>query len=188
MPERVSAWAVYHQFRTFDDKTIFLGVTSDKQWLRFCKEFDRPDLAADARLTTNNARIAEREWLLPELRELLLRLTLADAVARCERADLPFSPVARPEDLFDDVQLRAGGSMLETTLPGGQTGALPALPLSLGDQRWGKRLDPPLLGEHTRDLLLAAGVPAGHIDELVSAGVIVTRDENERRVGAPRSA
>src|SRR5690606_32807163 len=83
MPERVSAWAIYHQFRTADEKTIFVGVTSDKQWDRFCRAFQRPDLAADPRLASNNDRIAERDWLLPVLREMFAGLTLEQAVARC---------------------------------------------------------------------------------------------------------
>src|SRR5690606_30702870 len=142
MPERVSAWAVYHQFKTKDDQTVFVGVTSDKQWTRFCQEFDRPDLAADPDLRTNNDRIAARERLLPELRTMFAGLTLAEAVERCERAELPFSPLARPEDLFDDRQLIEGGSLLDTLFPGGQSAGLPALPFALGGRRLGKRLDP----------------------------------------------
>ncbi len=177
MPERVSAWAVYHQFLTADDHLIFVGVTSDKQWARFCEAFELDELAADERLLTNNDRIREREWLLPRLREHLGGLNLKDAVARCERAGIPFSPVARPEDLFEDRQLNEGGSMLETTFPDGTTGRLPALPLVMGDGRWGKRLDPPRLGEHTREVLQEAGLSPGYVSELVHEGVALTLQE-----------
>jgi len=173
MPERVSAWAVYHQFRTADEKTIFVGVTSDKQWERFCRAYDRPDLAADPRLVTNNDRIAERDWLLPALREMFAGLTLAQAVARCEEAELPFSPVARPEDLFDDPQLRAGGSLLETAFPGGQHGALPTLPFRLGTAEWEKHSDPPMLGQHTSEVLAGVGYDPEEIATLAKEGVVV---------------
>lgn len=173
MPERVSAWAVYHQFRTADEKTIFVGVTSDKQWERFCRAFDRPDLAADPRLATNNDRIAERDWLLPALREMFGGLTLEQAVARCEEAELPFSPVARPEDLFDDPQLRAGGSLLETVFPGGQHGALPTLPFRLGTAGWEKHADPPTLGQHTSEVLAGVGYDPEEIATLAKEGVVV---------------
>lgn len=176
MPERVSAWAIYHQFTTADDQLIFIGVTSDKQWLRFCDAFDLPELASDPRLQSNNDRIRERGWLLPKLREHIATLTLEDAVERCERAGLPFSPVAKPEDLFQDRQLLEGGSLLETTLPDGTVGALPALPLVMGTQRWGKRLDPPQLGAHTREVLLAAGVSPEHLSELVADGVVLAAE------------
>lgn len=176
MPERVSAWAVYHQFKTADDQLVFIGVTSDKQWLRFCDAFELPDLATDARLTSNNDRIRERDWLLPLLRDHVATLTLDEAVERCERAGLPFSPVARPEDLFEDRQLLEGGSLLETTLPDGTVGALPALPLVMGSERWGKRLDPPQLGEHTREVLLEAGISPEHVSELAADGVVIAAE------------
>lgn len=173
MPERVSAWAVYHQFRTADDQLLFVGVTSDKQWERFCRELGRDDLLADPRLATNNDRVAQRDWLLPELRRAFAGMTLAEAVGLCERADLPFSPVARPEDLFDDPQLAAGGSLLETRFPDGKVGALPALPFRLGDAGWGKRADPPGLGEHTAEVLTAAGYTDEELADLADDGVLL---------------
>ncbi len=177
MPERVSAWAVYHQFRTADDQLVFIGVTSDKQWERFCRAFEFDDLFADERLTTNNDRIRERDWLLPLLRERIAKLSLESAVQRCELAGLPFSPVARPEDLFDDPQLLGGGSLLPTTFPDGTTGPLPALPLRLSGDIWGKRLDPPRLGEHTAEVLTSLGLSPNQIRELTLAGVIATADD-----------
>lgn len=184
MPERVSAWAVYHQFRTADDQLVFIGVTSDRQWPRFCEAFALPELAADPRLKTNNDRIRERDWLLPRLRERIGSLTLAEATERCERAGLPFSPVARPEDLFDDPQLSAGGSLLETRFPNGATGRLPALPLVMGGERWGKRLDPPGLGEHTREVLVGAGFTDEHVTELAEAGVVIAAGVAAPNAGA----
>ena len=181
MPERVSAWAVYHQFRTKDDQVVFVGVTSDKQWLRFCREFERPDLASDPRLTSNNDRIAEREWLLPELRSLMAGLSLRQVLERCERADLPFSPLATPEDLFTDEQLVAGNSLIDTIFPAGQRAPLPALPLSLSGERWGKRLDPPQVGEHTTEVLASAGYGLDAVAALAAAGVITVADTAARR-------
>jgi len=171
MPERVSAWAVYNQFHTSDDHIVFIGVTSDKQWARFCEAFERPDLASDERLASNNARIAERDWLLPDLTAMVRALTQEEVVRRCEAARLPFSPLARPEDLFTDPQLTAGGSLLDTTFPDGTHGLLPALPLMFEGGRWGKRSDPPRLGQHTAELLRAAGYDQAEIDALVADGV-----------------
>src|SRR5512142_1461821 len=71
MAARVSAWSVYRVFTCKDGQPVFVGLISDKHWERFCEAFGREDLLADARLRTNNDRIKERAWLLPELERLL---------------------------------------------------------------------------------------------------------------------
>ena len=172
MSARVSAWAVYHQFETQDDQLIFIGVTSDKQWPRFCEAFGLEDLSEDERLATNNDRVAAQDRLLPELRAIVSGLTLAEAVARCEAAQLPFSPVARPEDLFDDPQLNEGGSLLETVFPDGVKTKMPKLPLALGERDLGLRLEPPQVGEHTTAVLRSIGYSAEDIDRLEARGVV----------------
>ncbi|MEJ2291240.1 MAG: CaiB/BaiF CoA-transferase family protein [Deinococcales bacterium] len=182
MPERVSAWAVYQQFTTADGAIVFIGVTSDKQWGRFCEAFERPDLGSDTRLRSNNDRIAERDWLLPELERMVGAMPLEEVVARCDAAGLPFSPLARPEDLFEDPQLLQGGSLLDTAFPDGQQGRLPALPLAFGSGRWGKRSDPPTLGQHTAEVLRRVGYADPELEALAAAGVIGLADaDGERR-------
>ncbi len=178
MSARVSAWAVYHQFETRDDQLIFIGVTSDKQWPRFCEAFGREDLLADERLTTNNDRVAAQAWLLPDLRAMVKGLTLAEAVARCEAAHLPFSPVARPEDLFEDPQLNEGGGLLETTFPNGTRTKMPKLPLLLGEHDLDLRLEPPRVGEHTVEVLEALGYDQRTLDDLAARGIVTKGDKN----------
>ena len=78
-----------------DGELLFVGVTSDKQWPRFCRAFERDDLLADPELTTNNRRVAAQERLLPDLRAMFARLPLAEAIRRCEEAGLPFAPIRR---------------------------------------------------------------------------------------------
>ena len=77
MAARISPWSVYNQFETGDGQRVFIGITSNKQWRQFCQAFDRPDLAADESLATNNDRVAARERLLPELATLFAALPLA---------------------------------------------------------------------------------------------------------------
>ena len=142
MPERVSAWAIYHQFKTAEGALVFVGVTSDKQWQRFCSAFDRADWADDPVLATNNLRVDARDWLLQAVREILGSLPLADILTRCESANLPFSAIARPEDLFTDPQLEGSDSLVEVNMPDGGRAKLPRQPLRLNGQSSGLRSDP----------------------------------------------
>ena len=84
MPERVSSWAVYEIFNTADDLQVFVGITSDGQWKRFCEFFKQPELAADPRLATNNLRIEARPWLVPKVAAIFKALHQGRA-----RTDVP---------------------------------------------------------------------------------------------------
>ncbi len=172
MPARVSAWAIYHQFETGDGQRVFIGVTSDKQWARFCEVFERPDWLANDRLATNNGRIDQREWFLPAVREMIAALPLAEVLSRCEAAELPFSPIARPEDLFDDPHLRGSGSLIPTILPDGNVASLPSLPFRVGEESVPGEAALPTAGQHSRAILLGLGYPPGVVDELLAAGVV----------------
>ncbi len=172
MPARVSAWAIYQIFTTADNELVFIGVTSDKQWVRFCEVFARPDWMADERLATNNSRIQQRAWLLPEIEAMIARYPKAEVIRRCEQAGLPFAPVARPEDLFQDNHLLHNGSLLDTRLPDGEIARLPRLPLVLGDASAGLERHPPRPGEHSREVLKSAGLSEHIIQELIVHGIV----------------
>ena len=70
MPARISAWGIYHQFVTADAHRVFIGVTSDQQWVRFCHAFGQAAWLEDERIATNNGRVAEQSWLLPQIRDM----------------------------------------------------------------------------------------------------------------------
>lgn len=172
MPERGRSWSVYDLFETSDKDQVFVGITSDAHWQRFCVSFGYDDLKADSRLATNNSRVDEREWFMPELRSRLAKLTRAEIMKRAEEACIPFAPIARPEDLFEDPHLNQSGGLLETTLPDGRKTKLPRIPLRMGDNDFGLRSDPPTLGEGSDELLLSLGLEPSRIDALKKAGVI----------------
>jgi crotonobetainyl-CoA:carnitine CoA-transferase CaiB-like acyl-CoA transferase len=171
MPARVSAWSVYRTFKTRDGELVFVGIISDKHWNLFCGAFERRDWADDPRLETNNGRIDQRDWLLPAVEEMMAGYTRREILSRCERAGIPFAPIARPEDLFDDPQLNQERSgLLATTLPGGVKTRLPRLPLEYGDADFGLRHDPPRIGEHTEELLSGLGISGEEIARLKAEG------------------
>jgi crotonobetainyl-CoA:carnitine CoA-transferase CaiB-like acyl-CoA transferase len=157
MPSRISAWAVYDVFTVKDGEQIFLAAVSDKQWTIFCKAFGLDALMADPRLKTNNDRVRAREWLIPVLRVQLADHSAAELSALFEANELPFAPITRPEELFDDPHLNATGGLAPVRMNDGSESKVPLMPFTLGGQRPGIRLQPPRLGEHSRELLQELG-------------------------------
>ena len=171
MAVKKPAWGVYDIFPTKDGDRLFVGVVTDTQWEVFCREFGAAELAADARLKTNGDRVKAREWLLPKLGQILKRYGKAELSAKLEASGLPFAPITRPRDLFDDPHLNAGG-MIETKDPRGTSFKVPGLPLELGGKRLGLRNQPPAVSENARELLASLGYASARIDALIAAKVV----------------
>ena len=174
MPQRVAAWAIYDIFETSDGGQLFVGIVTDTQWATFCEAFDRPDLKADAVLSSNAKRVGERPRLMPIVGDIFKRHTKAELAAICERIGLPFAPVSTPHDLFDDPHLNASGGLLDVALPDGRRTKLPGLPMELDGQRLGLRLDAPTIGEHGREILAELGYAVSDIERMIESKVIVT--------------
>lgn len=175
MPSRISAWAIYDVFETAKEgEQVFMGVVSDSQWVSFCETFDFPELGADADLSRNNQRVQARDRIIPVVRERLSGMDKQTVMALCEKAGLPFSPIQRPEDMFEDEHLNQSGGMAELTLPDGEQVKVPMLPFEMNGQRFGARLNVPTLGSHSRELLAQLGYGDDEITQLESAGTIKT--------------
>ena len=106
-------------------------------------------------------------------------------MARCEALGLPFAPIARPADLFEDPHLLASGGQLSIELagaesrPGGRLAndiaELPGLPISLRNGRPGLRRQPPKVGEHGIEILGEAGLPEAEMSALVADGTLTVQ-------------
>ncbi|HUI53861.1 MAG TPA: CaiB/BaiF CoA-transferase family protein [Bryobacteraceae bacterium] len=172
MPERVSAWAVYEPFAVADGRQIFVGVTSDNHWQRFCAELGRDDLARDPAYATNNDRIAARPQLIPILRQVFAGMTMEKATEVCEKSRIPFAAIARPEDLFHDPHLAASGGLMDSKLPNGVPLRLPKLPITLQDVDFSVRRDPPTIGQDTLAVLSDLGFEEAVISDWLRQGVV----------------
>jgi crotonobetainyl-CoA:carnitine CoA-transferase CaiB-like acyl-CoA transferase len=173
MPNRQSAWSIYDRFEVKGGDLVFVGITSDRHWKRFCETFGLAELGADERLTKNNDRVAQRSWLIPEIQKHFKTLTKDELFRLCEEAGIPFSPIAKPEELFDDPQLNEGGGLVETTLPGGIRTKLPRIPLRVGTCDFGLRNDPPEVGQDGWELLKSIGLSDEEIDQLQREQIVV---------------
>ncbi len=170
MPGRISAWGIYDVFTVQGGAQIFLAVVSDRQWAVFCDAFDLNELRADPRLTTNNDRVRARDWLLPLLRTRMAQHSAAELAARFEANELPFAPITKPHELFDDPHLNASGGLAPVRMSNGSESKVPLLPLAFDGERLGVRLQPPHAGQHTHQLLRELGYDDLAIAQLLQAG------------------
>jgi crotonobetainyl-CoA:carnitine CoA-transferase CaiB-like acyl-CoA transferase len=181
MPSRISAWGLYDVFTVRDGEQIFLAAVSDTQWAQLCDAFGFADLKADVRLATNNARVQARDWMMPLLRERFAPMTAAALATRFEQAGLPYAPITRPQDLFDDPHLNATGGLAPTRWPADASCAgreidtrVPLLPLMLDGRRPGVRTDPPSIGQHSASVLRGLGYSDADIESLQQDQVVGT--------------
>lgn len=171
-------WPVYDLFETKDGEKIFIGLVTDGQWETFCKEFELNDLLISPELQNNEDRVSQRDRiLLPRLRELVSEFSLQQLSERLDLVGCPFSPIAKPEDLIDDIHLNASEGMLPIEI-NGKSGKIPGLPVEYDNNRFGLRNQPPLVGEHSRDVLRSVGYSEEQLNQLIQEQLLTlsTRD------------
>ncbi|MGE3646471.1 MAG: CaiB/BaiF CoA transferase family protein [Beijerinckiaceae bacterium] len=178
MPARKNPWAIYDIFLSNQAEQIFLGITGDAQWKRFCDAFAMAEWSKDPRLIANVQRRDERDWLIPAIGDLFASLDTASILDRCTAAGVPHARVGRPDELQGDPHLNQHGGLLGTALAGfggGAMAGLPALPLEFGDarQRPGLSRQPPRIGEHTREILNQLDYSDAEIAEILDSGIAV---------------
>ena len=176
MPSRISAWAIYDVFEVANGEKIFLAVVTDTQWKIFCEVFGFADLYGDPTLRLNNQRVQARPTLIPDIKQRLAQFTATEITAIFEGNGLPFAPITRPEQLFEDPHLIATGGLAPITLTDGpkagtQT-STPLMPLMMNGKRLGVRLNPPKSGEQTQEILQELGYSHDEIAKLSSNGAI----------------
>jgi crotonobetainyl-CoA:carnitine CoA-transferase CaiB-like acyl-CoA transferase len=176
MPDRISPWALYDVFTVKNNEQIFLATVSDAQWLTFCDAFGYADLKADPALATNNDRVRMRPTMMVELRKRLAKHTAAEITVIFEANGLPFAPIVKPEELYDDEHLLATGGLADIKLPdgkrAGETAQTTLFPFTMDGQRLGVRLNPPTKGEHTQGILEGLGFDARRIESLKASGAV----------------
>ena len=175
MSVRVAAWAVYDIFDTKDGEQIFIGVVSDTQWKLFCESFGLDDYANDESLDLNKGRVEKRDVIIPLLQELFRTFTKNDLMKKLDSTGLPFAPISKPEDLFDDVHLNESGGLLDIEIPTGGKTKLPAMPINMDDRRFDVHTPVPKVGEHSIKILEELGMDEDEINDLFDQEV-VSRD------------
>src|SRR5215471_11695902 len=172
MPSRISAWGIYDVFEGKDGEQIFLGVVSDTQWKIFCEVFGLKDLAGDPRVATNNQRVLARDWLIPRLQQIFRQYSVRELQDLFEANALPYAPIAKPEQLFEDPHLNESGGLAALVTETGEETRVPLLPLTFDGARLPPRQPLPSIGEHTAEILAGLGYGAREIEALAQRGAI----------------
>lgn len=170
MPARVSAWAIYDVFETKTDP-VFIGVVTDALWEKFCKLFGLDELWADESLRENNSRVKARDTIMPQIRELIGQFTAEEVITKLDGTGLPFAPIGKPQDMFDDPHLATGG-LEDVTLDNGTPVRLPTVPLEMSGKRIGSPQKLPTPGQDADDVLAALGYDADKVAALKSSGAV----------------
>jgi crotonobetainyl-CoA:carnitine CoA-transferase CaiB-like acyl-CoA transferase len=161
----------YQVFEVADGHLI-LAVGNDGQFTRLCTVAGCPELATDPRFARNADRVRHRETLVPLLAERLRRRAKADWLAALEAAKVPCGPINHLGEVFDDPQVRA--RQMVTTMPHPLAGELRLVssPIKLSATPVQPRRAPPLLGQHTDEVLAELSLSADERAALRAQGVV----------------
>ena len=172
MPAREGAWGIYETFKASDGEMIFVGLTSDNHWRRFCHHFDRSDMLDNPKYSNNQLRVKERPVIRAMVAECVGTLTMPELTKLFDEIGIPFAPVAKPGDLFEDPHLNAGGRMLDVAFKDGVRAKIPRLPLEVGAHDFGLRRQAPTIGQHSLEILEEAGLSKAEVHALRGRGVV----------------
>jgi len=149
MPEREHAWPIYDIFETADGERIFIGVVTEGHWQSFCQAFDLQEFLDNPALRTTTDRILARSKIIPRVADVIKGWNANELSATLDRLNICFSPINRPEDLFDDPHVLRPGGLVNNTNANGETFRVPALPIEWNGASIGEGLKVPVLGADT---------------------------------------
>lgn len=164
----------YQAFKTADGD-IILAVGNDSQFKRFCDVAEAPELAADARFATNADRLANRDVLVPMVQELILQKTTKFWVDAMEANSISCGPINNLAQVFGDPHVLARGMKLEMDHPATAGGKVTLInsPIKMSGTPTTNRMAPPMLGQHTEDVLSELlDMDAASIDKLKADGIV----------------
>ncbi len=162
----------YQDFPSADGDFI-LAVGNDSQFRKFCEVAGCAELADDPRFASNKARVANREVLVPLLRQTTVFKTTAEWISLLEQAGVPCGPINSLAQVFEDEQVKARGLRVDLPHALGCLAPQVASPIRLSATPVEYRNAPPLLGQHTEQVLRSLlGMSVEQISELRSSGVL----------------
>ena len=163
---------VPYQVFEVSDGHLILAVGNDAQFERFCAVAGLPELALDPRFVRNAGRVRDRAALVPRLAQVFKTRRRADWLAALEAAKVPCGPINDLAEVFADPQVVQREMTVRMAHPLGAQVELVASPMKLSATPVQYRLPPPLLGEHTDEVLSELGLDRDEIARLRRLGAI----------------
>jgi crotonobetainyl-CoA:carnitine CoA-transferase CaiB-like acyl-CoA transferase len=161
----------YQAFETRDGYAV-VAVPSEAMWPRFCAALGREDLADDGRFATNDDRVRNRETLEPLLEAETAEYATEELVETMRAHDVPATPINDMADVYDHPQVRARGMRTSVEHPTVGDVTMPGVPMHFSRTPAAVRDPPPLLGEHTDEVLAEAGFSEAEIADLRNADAV----------------
>lgn len=134
MPERDFSWPIYDIFNTRDARQIFVGAVTESQWVTLCQLLGLDNLIDDPKLQNKIDQIEARDWTLPIFTKAILARDYDDLIDVFESSGIPFSPICRPTEMYQDPHVLRPGGLHESHLPDGQAFRAPGLPFEVDGQ------------------------------------------------------
>ncbi len=161
----------YETFATSDGE-IVVAVGSERQWPRFCTAIGAPELADDPRFATNGDRVTARATLRPLIAERLAERSTAAWLDALSAADIPSGPITDVLTAFQSPEATARSMLVEVEHPAFGVLRQAGIPIEFGATPGAVRTAPPLLGEHTDEVLMELGIADEEVARLRARGVV----------------
>lgn len=164
MPEREFSWPVYDIFETRDERQIFLSAVTEGQWVTLCRLLGLDALLDDPALQTRMARIEARERTIPIVAAAVRTRDFDALSSACETEGIPFAPIRRPAEMYEDPHVLRPGGLQSSRLPDGRSFRAPGLPIEVdGVSPAPAAMDVAAAGDDTESTLRALGLTDAEI-------------------------
>lgn len=165
MPERTFSWPVYDIFDTADGKQMFVGAVTEGQWVALCRLLELDALLADPGLQSRMDQIEARDRTIPIVAQAIASRQAGELAEAFEKLGIPYSPIAKPSDMYSDPHVMRPGGLATSRLPDGQSFRAPSLPFDVDGVMLTSGGDVPALGQDTGAVLGSLGLDAEAISK-----------------------